>query len=204
MQNKTMTKLFCDKTDEELAGLSAESADALDALISRYTRLVRVCARPMFLTGADHEDLVQEGMIGLLYAIRSFNGTSGVPFGAYASVCIRRKMISAIRAASAQKHAPLNDSVSLHTFSFDDTVLGSSREDPESAILNRETFREIITALHEKLSASERDVLRLYLDGLSYSEIASRLSKPQKSVDNAVQRIRRKVEQIYGENGFPV
>lgn len=201
MQNKTMTKLFCDQTDEELACLSAESADALDALISRYTRLVRVCARPMFLTGADHEDLVQEGMIGLLYAVRSYNAESGVPFGAYASVCIRHKMISAIRAASAQKHAPLNDSVSLHTFAFDDAVLGTSKEDPESAILDRESFHEIITALHEKLSASERDVLRYYLDGQSYSEIASRLNKPQKFVDNAVQRIRKKVEQIYGDNG---
>ena len=196
-----MNESFFSRTDEELALLSGTSQAAMEELISRYTRLVRACARPMFLAGADQDDLIQEGMIGLLGAVRSYSAESGVPFSAYAAVCVRRRLISAVRAASAQKHAPLNDSVSFHSFSFDDLALGSLKDDPEAAVISREGFNEFIAALHDRLSASERKVLSLYLDGVSYREIAARIGKPEKSVDNAVQRIRRKAEQLFGENG---
>ena len=191
-------------SDEELALLSRESGEAETELISRYSKLVRAIARPMFLIGAEQDDLVQEGMIGLLGAARSYSGEAGVPFSAYASVCIRRKMISAVRAATAQKHAPLNDSVSFQTLSADDVVFHSKREDPEAAVISREDFNGFINALHQRLSASERSVLDLYLDGMTYVQIAGQLRKPVKSVDNAVQRIRRKAERLLGENGKPV
>ena len=191
-------------TDEALAALSVDSMDALEELISRYSRLVRACARPLFLVGADREDLVQEGMIGLLYAIRSYTPESGTPFEAYAVVCVRNKLYSAVRAASASKHTPLNDSVSFHTFSFDDTVPESMRTDPEADLINREVCSEFMDALQTKLSVSEKKVFSLFLQGLSYQEIGQRWGKPVKAVDNAVQRIRRKAAAILGDNGSAV
>ena len=167
-------------------------------LIFRYNRLVRVCARPLFLAGGDHEDLVQEGMIGLLDAIRSYDPELGTPFDAYAALCVRRRMYSAIRAASARKHAPLNDAVPLE----DQTVFQPG--DPETAVISRERHRELMERLNDCLSSTERTVLEHYLEGLSYLEISRRVGKPIKSVDNAVQRIRRKAAVILGENGHPV
>ena len=167
-------------------------------LISRYTKLVRACARPLFLTGGDNEDLVQEGMIGLLDAIRSYAPETGTPFDAYAALCVRRRMYSAIRAAAAQKHAPLNDALPLEDLPV------SSGEDPETAVISRELQKEWIRRLNDCLSPTERKVLGQYLEGASYLEISRRVGKPLKSVDNAVQRIRRKAANILGENGHPV
>ena len=127
-QNHTKSEQnFADLPDEELAVRANRSAAAMETLITRYSRTVRVCARPLFLAGGDQEDLFQEGMIGLLYALRSYDPSSGTPFRAYALVCIRNKLISAVRAAAANKHAPLNDSVSFHTFSQDETVPDAGR-----------------------------------------------------------------------------
>lgn len=190
--------------DEELAARSNDSAAAVETLIARYSRMVRACARPLFLAGGDQEDLFQEGMIGLLYAIRSYDPSSGTPFRAYALVCVRNKMISAVRAAAAIKHAPLNDSVSFHTFSQDETVPESMRADPETEVIGREGASELLDALRFSLSASEKEVLSLYLQGQSYSEIAALRGKTNKSVDNTVQRIRRKTLKILGENGQTV
>ena len=185
-------------SDLELLARSEGSQDAMHELISRYTRLVRACARPLFLAGGDHEDLVQEGMIGLLDAIRSFAPELGTPFDAYAALCVRRRMYSAIRAASARKHAPLNDALPLE----DLTV--SRTDDPEAEVISRERHRELRERLNDCLSSTERTVLEHYLEGLSYLEISRRVGKPIKSVDNAVQRIRRKAAAILGENGHPV
>ena len=204
-QNHTKSEQnFADLPDEELALRANRSAAAMETLITRYSRTVRVCARPLFLAGGDQEDLFQEGMIGLLYALRSYDPSSGTPFRAYALVCIRNKLISAVRAAAANKHAPLNDSVSFHTFSQDDTVPESMRADPETEIIGREGASEFLNALRFSLSASEKEVLSLYLQGLSYSEIAASRGKTSKSVDNTVQRIRRKALKILGENGQTV
>ena len=204
-QNHTKSEQnFADLPDEELAVRANRSAAAMEILIARYSRTVRVCARPLVLAGGDQEDLFQEGMIGLLYALRSYDPSSGTPFRAYALVCIRNKLISAVRAAAANKHAPLNDSVSFHTFSQDDTVPESMRADPETEIIGREGASVFLNALRFSLSASEKEVLSLYLQGLSYSEIAASRGKTSKSVDNTVQRIRRKALKILGENGQTV
>ena len=156
------------------------------------------------MTGSDHEDLVQEGMIGLLHAVRSYDPNSGVPFEAFAAICIRNKLYSAIRAAAAEKHAPLNDSVSIQSSSFDDTAHGSIKADPEAILIGREGVSEFMDALRQSLSRFENKVLLLYLDGLSYREIARSVNKCEKAVDNAVQRIRKKANIIHGENGSPV
>lgn len=184
-------------TDEQLAVEAKTSSAALEALVFRHTRLVRSCARPLFLSGGDREDLVQEGMIGLLSAVRSFDPTAGTAFQAYASICIRSRMISAVRAASSQKHAPLNDSLPLPSSAC--RVIDKRPEtDPEERLLLREQYDEFIHSLQKELSATERQVLRLYLEGLSYFEISQRLGKPVKSVDNAIQRIRAKAARISG------
>ena len=204
MQNQTKFDLYSQLSDEALVARSEKDLDALEVLISRNSRLVRSIARPLFLVGGDHEDLVQEGMIGLLQAARSYSSDTGSPFSAYAAICIRNKLISAVRAAAANKHAPLNDSVSFHTFSLDVPVTEGMKADPEAMIIGKEGADEFLEALQNKLSASEKEVLTCYLGGLSYAEIASQLSKPEKAVDNAVQRIRRKAIKILGENGRTV
>ena len=191
-------------SDEALAACAKTSLAAEEALISRHTRMVRACARPLFLAGGDHEDLVQEGMIGLLYAIRSFDSASATPFRAYALVCVRHKLYSAVRAAAAYKHAPLNDSVSFHLFSSDASVPERMRADPEAEFLGREGANEFLNALRQALTAAEKTVFSLYLQGLSYAEIAASCGKTVKSVDNAVQRIRRKAARILGINGAAV
>ena len=201
MQNQNIIPSLSTASDEQLVSLSSDSLEAMEELITRYSRLVRAAARPLFLTGGDHEDLVQEGMIGLLHAVRSYSVSAGTPFPAYALVCIRNKMISAVRAATASKHAPLNDSVPIQPFSFDLTVPVGMINDPETEMISRECADEFLETLGMRLSASERTVLSLYLQGLSYSEIADRIRKTPKSVDNAVQRIRKKAASILGENG---
>lgn len=195
-----MSTDFSAFSDQALLALSQDSHDAMRELIKRHTRLVRACARPLFLAGGDHEDLVQEGMIGLLDAIRDYNPAASGSFPGFAALCIRRRMISAIRAASAQKHAPLNDSLSIESL----PDLGTAdQRDPELEIIGKEGFREFMDTLHQRLSPGERGVLELYLQGCSYQEIAARLNRSVKTVDNAVQRIRRKATNILGENGYP-
>ena len=193
-----MVEVYSQFSDLELLARSEHSQDAMHELITRYTRLVRACARPLFLAGGDHEDLVPEGMIGLLDAIRSYAPELGTPFEAYAALCVRRRMYSAIRAAAAQKHAPLNDSLPL------DTLAVSQTDDPEAELISRERQRDLMKRLNDCLSSAERTVLGHYLEGASYLEISRRVGKPLKSVDNAVQRIRRKAANILGENGHPV
>lgn len=189
--------------DEALCALAA-AGDRLaeEQLVIRYNRLVRMCARPYFLAGGDSEDLIQEGMVGLLTAIREYNPSKAAGFRTYAEVCIRNRLLSAVKAAARDKHTPLNNSVSFETPLFRENgdrfayhAPGRQLEDPEEIFLSRESFRERMEALMGQLSGFEANVLRLYLNGLSYSEIAAEVNKSPKSVDNAVQRIRRKLAQ---------
>ena len=180
--------------------------EAEEALAERYLRLVRACARPLFLAGGDSEDLIQEGTFGLLSAIRNFHPADSTSFRTYAEHCIRMRLFSAVKSASRLKHFPLNDGISLEQLSEDSGVdlsafpVGFLRN-PEDLVLARESKEELDAAFSRCLSRFEIKVLDLYLKGLSYREIAQRLSKDAKSVDNAVQRIRRKLERdtIFGD-----
>ena len=183
--------------------------DAEDALAARYLRLVRICARPLFLAGGDSEDLIQEGTFGLLSAIRNYNPADGASFKTYAEHCIRMRLLSAIKSASRLKHVPLNDGISLEELSEDpgadiSTFPELIRYNPEELILAEESREELNAAFSRCLSRFEIKVLDLYLEGLSYREIADRLYRDAKSIDNAVQRIRRKLarENILGDISF--
>ena len=184
-------------SDEVLCTLVANgNANAEDLLVNRYSRLVRVCSRPLFLVGGDHEDLIQEGMLGLLTAIRSFQREREASFRTYAEVCIRNRLRNAIRAARRGKHSPLNNYISFELPLFDGTSKSflHSEKNPEDVIINREEFKELITTLKSELSSFEAEILSLYLGGLTCAEIAQEVQRSTKSVDNAVQRIRKKFE----------
>ena len=191
-------------TDEQLCVRAARGDDGAEAaLVTRYYALVRACARPLFLAGGDGEDLIQEGMLGLIRAIREYRRDKSTSFRTFAEVCIRNRIYSALRAASRDKHAPLNQSVSLDHPFFDDYLSGTpdrSVTDPEQLIADRDYVERVLE--RTQLSAFEAKVLGYYLDGLSCQEIAQIVGKPAKSVDNAVQRVRRKTarELQLGEN----
>lgn len=196
--------------DEALCSLAA-SGDRIaeEALVMRYNRLVRVCARPYFLAGGDSEDLIQEGMVGLLNAIREYDPDKGSSFRTYAETCIRNRILSAIRAAARDKHTPLNYYVSYETPLLDGNTdsypLSASRQpqqNPEDMLISREERRERLGTLKGQLSGFEAQILDLYLRGLSYVEIASEVDRSPKAVDNAVQRIRRKVAQHLSSGDF--
>lgn len=188
--------------DEELWRLTVSGdSRAEEELIERYTRLVRICARPYFLAGGDSEDLTQEGLLGLLNAIRSYNPESGVKFRPFAEVCIRNRILEAVRSASRKKHDPLNGGVSLEYVILSEEEARQSTEvkpevfsrSPEEQVLARESEKEFYSTFSRCLSSFETDVLFLFLDGLTYRQIAERSGRTEKAVDNAVQRIRRKL-----------
>ena len=192
-------------SDEVLCHL-AVSGDrvAEEQLVVRYRRLVRICARPYFLTGGDSEDLIQEGMVGLLKAIREYSPERAAGFRRYAEICIKNRIISAVKAASSGKHSPLNHYVSFETPLFDGNApqysYGAEYQclgNPEDAFIRKERYQERMDVLKGQLSGFEAKILRLYLGGLSYAEIAAEVNRSPKSVDNAVQRIRRKLAQHF-------
>lgn len=184
---------------ELIRQIRSGAADAEEELAARYGQLVRACARPFFLTGGDSEDLIQEGMIGLLSAIRRFDPAMSVSFKTYAEQCIRNRIISAIESASRLKHTPLNNGVSFEYLldeepnSLHSAYYDSFSRRTEEQVLAREREEEILIDNSKQLSQFERDVLEMYLQGMSCKEIAQRMERPVKSVDNAVQRIRKKL-----------
>lgn len=186
-------------SDQDLQRLAVGGDRAAEELLaSRYMQLVRACARPLFLAGGDSEDLSQEGMFGLLSAIREYDPTLGVSFRSFAEHCIRMRLYSAVKTASRLKHHPLNDSMPLEQLSDDSSSQLSAapevfRRSPEDLVLARESKEELKNLFARCLSKMEKQVLDLFLDGLSYRDIARVLDKDEKSVDNAVQRIRRKL-----------
>nr|WP_272899222.1 RNA polymerase sporulation sigma factor SigH [Caldalkalibacillus salinus] len=189
--------------DEEVVEFVKEGdLDALEHLINKYKNFVRAKARSYFLIGADREDIIQEGMIGLYKAIRDFKEDKLSSFKAFAELCITRQIITAIKTATRQKHIPLNSYVSLDKPIYDedsdrtllDVICGTRVTDPEELIINQEEFDDIEIKMGEILSDLEREVLMLYLDGRSYQEIAVDLDRHVKSIDNALQRVKRKLE----------
>lgn len=200
---------YCEMTDTELQYLAAQgNGTAENELAIRYLRLVRICSRPYFLAGGDSEDLIQEGMMGLLSAIREYDSAVGSTFRAYAELCVKRRLLSAVKSASRLKHAFLNDGVSLEEILSEESrnLTGCSIESfsrsPEEQVLARESKNDFISNFSRYLSRFEVKVLELYLDGLSYSEIADSCGKTQKSVDNAVQRIRNKLARYLNLGDF--
>jgi RNA polymerase sporulation-specific sigma factor len=182
----------------------AQSGDseALAFLINKYQNFVRMKARPYFLIGADKEDLVQEGMIGLYKAIRDFKEDKMASFYGFAELCITRQIITAIKTATRQKHGPLNSYVSLDKplsneeskYTLMDMISGEKITNPEAMLINQEKAAYIELKIAELLSDLERRVLTLYMDGQSYVEISEELNTHIKSIDNALQRVKRKLE----------
>ena len=187
--------------DEALCSLAVSGDRAAEELlVTRYHRVVRTCARPFFLAGGDSEDLTQEGMLGLIKAVREFDAEKEASFRTFAEVCIRNRLYSALRASAREKHQALNQSVSLDTPDFDSNSYTSgtsnlAQRDPEDSLIDREHTAALLSGVRKQLSEFEAKILGYYLDGLSCREIAETVGKPPKSVDNAVQRIRRKVAQ---------
>lgn len=189
-------------SDESLCRLAQQGdREAEEQLVVRYFGLVKACTRPYFLAGGDGEDLIQEGMLGLLKAVRAYEAERGVPFEAFARMCVTRRVYSAVSAAVADKHEPLNRSEDLaKTPLFDERSKAvHSAADPVNLVIDREEHRERQEKLKDSLSAFEARVLALYLDGSSYEEMASEVGKSVKSVDNAIQRIRRKAAALFPE-----
>ncbi|CCO07780.1 RNA polymerase sporulation sigma factor SigH [Desulforamulus hydrothermalis] len=189
--------------DEDVVEFAREGDDAaLEYLINKYKNFVRAKARSYFLIGADREDIIQEGMIGLYKAIRDFRMDKLSSFRAFAELCITRQIITAIKTATRQKHIPLNSYVSLNKPIYDedsdrtllDVISGSKITDPEELIISREEFDDIEEKMGEILSSLEWKVLMSYLEGKSYQEIAEDLNRHVKSIDNALQRVKRKLE----------
>lgn len=198
-----------DLTDEAVAELARNyDGDTLEFLLNKYKNFVRAKARSYFLIGADREDIVQEGMIGLYKAIRDFRPSKMTSFRAFAELCITRQIITAIKTATRQKHRPLNSYVSLNKPAYDEEsdrmlidVLSSVKvSNPEDIIIGQEDYSTIESKMGKMLSPLEMQVLRKYIEGKSYFEVAEELGRSVKSVDNALQRVKNKLEKLISSN----
>lgn len=197
--------------DEQLL-LQIKGGDgvALDQLINKYKNFVRAKAKTYFLVGADKEDIVQEGMIGLFKAIRDFKDDKLVSFKSFAEICVTRQIITAIKTATRQKHMPLNSYISLNKPVFEDdgertlmeTINHDTVSDPEMLFISKEELNRIEGKINEILSPLELEVLHFYLQGKSYQQIAVILSKEVKSIDNALQRVKKKIEKYLTESNY--
>ena len=203
-----LDKRFADMADEQVVGLAQQGDSvAVEYLLSTYKNFVRSKARSYFLIGADHEDIVQEGMIGLFKAIRDYQAERLSSFRAFAELCITRQIITAIKTATRQKHVPLNSYVSLNKPIYDeesdrtlmDVIVEGRAQNPEELIIGRENLVSFRDQVDRVLSGLEQDVLNAYLDGKSYQEIADKLGRHVKSIDNALQRVKRKMEKFLEE-----
>ena len=195
--------VFEDMPDEAVVELAGNGdMNAQEYLINKYKNFVRAKARTYFLLGGDKEDLIQEGMIGMYKAIRDYRPDKLSSFRAFAELCITRQIITAIKTATRQKHIPLNSYVSLNKPIYDedsdrtllDVITGTKITDPEELIISQEEFDNIEEKMGELLSSLELRVLMYYLEGKSYQEIAEDLGRHVKSIDNALQRVKRKLE----------
>ena len=183
-------------TDEQLIEhTNAGEKGCMDVLIERYKRHVRNQARPLYLIGGDSDDLIQEGMLGLFKAIRDYRPDKSDSFEAFASLCISRQLYSAIQAAGRLKHAPLNSYVELSP-ELGEQADGLKGRSPEELLIDQENIRSLQEEILKAATPLEQKILEAYLNGQSYTEIAQRLGKEPKSIDNALQRIRRKLNLI--------
>jgi len=198
------TDKYSSKTDEELVVLARSDDDALNELICRYRNLAKAKARTYFLAGADAEDIVQEGMIGLYRAVKDFDLEKNVRFSAFAELCVTRQIISAVKMASRNKHKPLNTYISLNGASEDGGAQDLSYaavliSDPEELFIEKEQEQAVRDYLNSALTKFEQQVMKSYLAGLSYREISDITGKSTKAVDNALQRIKTKLKRRMNE-----
>jgi RNA polymerase sporulation-specific sigma factor len=200
-----MNNKYLEMSDEEIAILAANGDNnATDFLLGKYRNFVLAIARSYFLIGADHEDIIQEGMIGLFKAIRDYKNGESV-FSTFAHMCIKRQIITAIKSANRKKHLPLNTYISLNKTVYDDeqettllNILSDVNElTPEGIYIEKEGLNGTKSCIYSVLSSYEAEVLEKYLCGKSYSDIANELGKTEKSIDNALQRIKKKIENIH-------
>lgn len=191
-------------SDEELLDIiKSGDTNATDYLINKYKNIVKMIARAYFMVGADREDIIQEGMIGLYKAIRNYKKTDA-SFQTFAKICIDRQVITAIKTANRKKHLPLNSYLSLNMLAYEEdnetTYIDKLEEskvlNPEEIVIDKENVKTLQEHINQNLSSLEKQVLKLYLKGRSYATIAKKLEKDEKSIDNAIQRIRKKIEKM--------
>ncbi len=204
MQNINYEQL----SDEELLSLSAGGDKcAEEEMLHRYKNFVRRKVRAYFLVGADTDDIVQEGMIGLYKAIRDYNSEKNPNFKAFAELCITRQVITAVKSSRRNKHTPLNSYISLNRPAFEnesemtlfDTITQETASDPEEMVIDSETVSEIKEKAKKALSKFEYEVFELFLQGCSYIEISEHTAKSPKSIDNALQRIKKKISAVLAD-----
>ncbi len=203
--------VFIDMADEEIVfyAQSHNNVLAQEYLLHKYRNFVRAKARSYFLIGAEREDIIQEGMIGLYKAIRDFKSDKQSSFRAFAELCVTRQIITAIKTATRQKHIPLNSYISLNKPIYEDEsdrtlldiISGVKVANPEDMVISKEEFDDIENKMNNILSDLEWKVLMSYLDGKSYQEIANELDRHIKSIDNALQRVKRKLEKYVISKG---
>ena len=209
----TKEQIYKSAKDEELVLMAQNGDDAAqEYLLDKYKSLVRAKSRAYFLIGADSEDIIQEGMIGLYKAVRDYNEEKNASFRSFAELCVNRQMITAIKAATRQKHQPLNSYVSLNKPVYEeeseqtymDFLQSSSGSllNPEALLIGQENKSFLEDQMVKNLSSFETRVLVLYLQGRSYFEIANVLDKPEKSIDNALQRVKKKLEKFLEEKNL--
>lgn len=215
MQNESVfftTDKYNNLTDEQVISQIKQGDEyALSYLLEKYRELVNMKVGKYFIIGAEKEDVIQEGMIGLFKAIKDFNPEKQNTFKSFANICVERQLITAIKSSNRQKHMPLNSYLSLNTAAYDnndensveliDTFDSKTVEDPLETIMKEEYYNEVQNAVNKSLSKFEKQVLDRFVKGESYVTIAKRLDSPVKSVDNAIQRIRRKaIKNMFNEN----
>lgn len=205
------TDKYSNLKDEDIVlKIKAGDQEALTYMLEKYKNLVNIKVSKYFMIGAEKEDILQEGMIGLFKAIQSFDGEKQNSFKSFANICIERQLITAIKSSNRQKHIPLNTYLSLNTAAYEnneedsveliDTFNSNTVEDPLETIMKQEYYSEVENAINKNLSKFEKQVLDRYLKGESYVTIAEKLDSPIKSVDNAIQRIRKKAAKNMLEN----
>jgi len=208
LQSSQYLANLANEPDEEIVKLAKNGDEfATEYLISKYKNFVRVKAKSYFLVGADREDIIQEGMIGLYKSIRDFRADKLSSFRAFAELCITRQIITAIKTATRQKHIPLNSYISLNKPIYDedsdrtmlDILSGTKVTDPEEVFISHELSGDLREKIQQNLSELESQVLMSYLEGKSYQEMAKELNRHVKSIDNALQRVKRKIEKTLGD-----
>lgn len=214
LYGRNMERDFDKATDEELILRLREGEAAItDYIMEKYKNLVRNKAKSMYILGADNEDLIQEGMIGLFKAIRDFDSGRDASFYTFADLCISRQIYTAVKASGRQKHMPLNTYISLYSniteaegdgngneMSLVNALSSKDEQNPEELFIDRENVEDIERAIETELSPFEKQVLDLYITGMSYSQIARVLGKDDKSTDNALQRMKGKLRKVLGKD----